>query len=273
MRKIGPFKKQVITLLACALMALSGYGCDGDGSGGGVCTETIQGIGSTSKAKLYYPCNISGPVGATTMSGGFMERLATVEWLSNDIARAGYVVLAFTPSNPLGMVSQWRDAHKNCIEKLKSFNASHERLKGKIDTGKLSTCGHSKGGGGSLWASSELRGELATTVGMAPWMEEFSPDDLGTISAATFIQAGANDTLAINAMTRKEYGGLSSSIDKCYYEYSDMGHMAWANASGETATTLSGDIIQWMNYYMNGQGSLPAVCSGGGSNAAPGGCK
>jgi hypothetical protein len=163
-----------------------------------------------SDAELYYPNTISGTVGATTMSAGYTQALGNVEWLSRKVAESGYVVLAFTPTNNLGMVSGWRDAHKNCITKLKNINSNHSVLRGKINTAKLQTCGHSKGGGGSLWASSELTTQLKTTVGMAPYQEGFYDSTLGSVTAATFVQAGGSDTLATNSMTRGEYSGLSS---------------------------------------------------------------
>jgi hypothetical protein len=251
----GLGKRHIALLLTLSILVFAGWGCDG-GTSGSVCTENISGVGSTSAARLYYPCNLSAPTGATTMSGGFMETLGNVDWLSKDIAESGYVVLAFTPSNVMGMVSQWKSAHKNSIDRLKALNTSHAKLRGLIDTSKLQTCGHSKGGGGSLWASSELKGELATTVGMAPWMEGFTANTLRSITAPTLIQAGAIDSLAVGSMTRAEYNGLGN-IEKCYQSYPGYGHMAWYNASGSTASTLSGDIIAWMDYFMNGQGSNP----------------
>ncbi len=252
-------RKCIVLLMALSIFAFVGMACDGGGTTNAVCTENVAGVGSTSAAKLYYPCNISSRTGATTMSGGYMETLANFDWLSQAITKSGYVVLAFTPANTMGMVSQWRNAHKNCIDRLKTINTTHAKLRGMIDTGKLQTCGHSKGGGGSLWASSELRGELKTTIGMAPWTEEFTPATLRTITSPTFIQAGSTDSLAIASMTRSEYNGLGN-IPKCYYSYAGYGHMAWYNASGTTASRLSGDIIAWMDYYMNGEGSGPAVC-------------
>jgi esterase/lipase len=249
--------KHFTLFLVLAMVAFLGVGCDDD-----VCTDNISGIGRTAGARLYYPCDISSPAGATSMTSGYMGTLSDVQWLSNDLAEAGYIVLAFTPANTLGMVEQWKEAHKNCISRLKQLNTTHSKLKGLIDTGKLSTCGHSKGGGGSLWASSELGSQLKTTVGMAPWMEGFIPATLGSIKAATFIQAGSLDTLATASMTRSEYNGLGN-ISKCYKTYSGYDHLAWATATGNRASTLSGDIIDWMKYYLDGVGSPPSGCTGG----------
>jgi len=252
-------KKSLSVILSLSLIALFGYGCDG---GSGTITVEDPGyISGTSDAELYYPNTISGTVGATTMSAGYTQALGNVEWLSRKVAESGYVVLAFTPTNNLGMVSGWRDAHKNCITKLKNINSNHSVLRGKINTAKLQTCGHSKGGGGSLWASSELTTQLKTTVGMAPYQEGFFDSTLGSVTAATFVQAGGSDTLATNSMTRGEYSGLSSRISRMYVEYSGYGHLAWDGATGTTASRISGDIIAWMKYYMDGQTSYASTLS------------
>ena len=245
-------------MTALVLFAFIGLGCDGSISSG-VCTENVAGVVGALNAKLYYPCNISSPTGATTMTGGFMETLSNVDWLSRDVAQSGYVVLAFTPTNIMGMVSGWKIAHKNCISRLKAINTSHRKLRGMIDTSKMQTCGHSKGGGSALWASAELGSQLKTTIGMAPWMEGFTPLTLQRVSAATLIQAGSIDSLAVGPMTLAEYGGLGN-IPKCYKTYPGYGHMAWFNATGAQAANLSGDVIRWMHYYLDGQGSAP--CSG-----------
>lgn len=248
------YNKSLLLILSLSFITLFGYACDS----GNVCTDSVYFVPNTSEAQLYYPCDISTATGATTMSSGYTGTLDDVDWLSESIAEEGYVVLAFTPSNIYGLVSGWRDAHKSCISELKDINSTHSVLRGKIDTGKLSTCGHSKGGGGSLWASSQLQGDLRTTVGMAPYREGFVDSTLNSITAATFIQAGASDTLANNAMTRGEYSGLGN-ISKMYVEYTGYGHLAWANAIGSTADRLSGDIIAWMKYYMDGETSYAST--------------
>lgn len=249
-------RKTFALLLALTLLGFMGYGCDSGSSSGGIITAENHGrVGrSTSATKLYYPNSISGTTGASTMSSGFTGTLDDIEWLSERVAEAGFVVLAFTPANTLGMVSQWRDAHKDCIDELIDINNTHSTLRGKIDTSKLNISGHSKGGGGSLWASAQLTTRIRTTVPFAPYEEGFGDSALRTVTAATFIQAGAGDTLATNGMTRGEYGGLGN-ISKKYVEYTGYTHMAWANATGNTANKIADDMIAWLQYYLNGDTS------------------
>ncbi len=239
------FCRRTIGLLAIALTLFGVYGCD-------ICEESVR-VSDTSGARLYYRCDIadsSQSVGATTMTSGYLGTYSSVEWLSTKVADEGYVVLAATPTNPYGMVSGWRDAHKACVAKLKELNVTHTTLRGKIDTSKLQTCGHSKGGGGSLWASAQLQGELRSTIGMAPWQEQFSDSDLRTIASATFIQAGSLDTLATGLMTLGEYNALPSGIPKAYIRYSGTDHMSWATG-GSNQDRLARDVVAWMKYYLD----------------------
>jgi hypothetical protein len=251
-------KKSLSLVLAMAMLTLIGYGCDG---GTSTITQERVTISGATNAQLYYPTSIISATAATSMSAGYTQTLQNVEWLSKKLAETGYVVLAFTPDNTLGYVAQWRDLHKASIQKLKEINSNHSVLRGKINTAKLQTCGHSKGGGGSLWASSQLTSQLKTTIGMAPYQEGFSDSTLGSITAATFVQAGGGDTLATNSMTRGEYGGLSTSISRMYVEYTGYDHLAWDSATGNTASRISGDIIAWMKYYMDGQTSYSSTLS------------
>jgi len=233
-------KKALLLMLA---LTLFGYGCDV----GQVCNESGGLVAGTSATRLYYPCDISQPTGATTMTGGFMETLQNVAWLSTDLAEEGYVVLAFTPTNIMGMVAGWETAHLASINRLKAINQNHRKLRGLIDTNKLQTCGHSKGGGGALAASGRLGSQLATTIGMAPWREGVM--NLGGIKAATLIQAGTMDTLATAPMTLGEYGALGN-IPKAYKTY-PVSHMGWVTRNAP----IRNDIVAWMRCHMDNDSS------------------
>lgn len=251
-------QKVFAALIALSFLVLFGYACVPDD----IVVEDVRFVDGASDAKLYYPKDITSLTPATTMSAGYTQTLSNVEWLSESLAKEGFIVLGLTPDNTFGMVNNWRQMHKGGIAKLKELNNNHNVLRGLIDTGKLQTCGHSKGGGGSLWASSELQGDLDTTIAMAPYCGgEFNMNILRDITSPTFIQAGSSDTLATNSMTRDEYASLSSSISRRYAEYSGYGHLAWDGATGSTAGRISGDIIAWMRYYMDGDTSYAGTLS------------
>jgi len=251
-------RKFTALLLAISMIALFGYGCEEDPI---VCTDEVGWVSDTINTQLYYPCDISSPTGATTMSAGYTQSLENVEWLSEKVVEAGYVVLAFTPTSNYDLVSGWRDAHEACIEELKSVNATHSVLRGMIDESKLQTCGHSKGGGGSLWAASRLQGTLKTAIGMAPYEEGFFDSTLGSVTAATFVQAGAADTLATTMMTTGEYNGLGT-ISKMFSLYTGYDHLAWTTSgTASRQDRISGDIIAWMKYYMDGDTSYASTLS------------
>lgn len=242
-------KRSFVLLLALLAIIMSSYGCDD------VCTENGGAVQQAANTKLYYPCQISSPTAATTISSGFIQGLSDIQWLSQKIAEDGYIVLALTPVNRLGMVSQWRNMHKSGVQRLKTINSSHAKLRGMISDYQVS--GHSKGGGGTLWAAADLRGELTTAIAMAPYREVTDlAMGLNNITAATLIQAGGGDTLATNPMTRAYYDQLPNGISKGYFEYVGYDHVAWTSTSAMGRQgRISGDYLAWMNYYINGDTS------------------
>ncbi len=251
--KFSKFK--IVALFAFTMMLLVSFGCDTGGGIGQVCTENVRGISRTAGAKLYYPCNPSGQLPASTMSSGWTAGLNAIEWLSRPMAAEGTVVLAFTPANKMGMVEQWAAAHKNTFQKLKEINQSHRVLAGKIDESKMQIAGYSKGGGGTLAAAASLGGSVASAVGMAPYCGgEYSMATLRRMQAATFIQAGGvADTLARPTMTWQEYQSLPSGISKLYKRHSAWGHLEWA--MGVNQGTIKNEIFAWMDYYLRGDTS------------------
>lgn len=250
--------KKAIALVSTLLMlALILNGCDGLTASNQVCSEDGGRVSGTTKTMLYYPCSISGPTAATTMSSGFGGNLYAMQWISNRLAEEGFVVLAFTPSNNMGPITGWRDAHKNCIARLQALNSSHRVLQGKIDLDKLQTCGHSRGASGSLLASADLTGTLKSTVALAPWQTSVG-NAYSAITSPTLIQAGSSDSMAVPSMTQGAYNGLGN-ISKAYFVYEGMTHTAWSAAQEPTASILADGVIAWMHYYMDGDTSYQSA--------------
>ena len=250
--------KSVYFLLALSMVIFAAYGCDEDN----ICSESVY-VSDTREARVYYPCDISAPTPATTMCSGYIGDYDDIEFLSEAVTASGYVVLAFTPTTEYGFVEGWKDAHKSSIAELQDMNENHSVLSGKIDTNKLQTSGHSKGGGGAIQAAAELGDSVSSSIGMAPYQGmEFYDFNLRNMTAATFVQAaGIADYLATPSMTEDEYDALPDDISKCYKRHSAWGHFEWTGLSTTYHDTLSEEVIAWMRYYLSNDTSMEDVIS------------
>ena len=271
MKKNHFFKTQATLLLLVSFLALIAFGCEaqqdpGCGSNSGskpvnkVCKESVS-VDKTAGAMLYYPCGISRPAAATTLTGGTGGTWESVEWLSNEIAAAGYVVVSFTAMNYVnGLVPKWTNGHLSAIDKIKALNSSHSILRGKIRTNAIQVAGHSKGGGGALDAAIKRGSEVASVVGMAPYsklfgtgQEEYPVAQLSTVRAAVLIQSGGDkDKNSPPYVTREQYDALPDDISKAYHRFDSFGHMTWAKPGSDAQhARLARDIIAWMKYYLD----------------------
>jgi predicted alpha/beta-hydrolase family hydrolase len=210
---------------------------------------------------LYYPCAIHEPIPATTLTSGRGASYLALNWLAMQIASNGFIVLGMTPLDRFGNDSGWRDIHLSGIAKLKRLNSESDLLKDKIAIDKLQVCGHSKGGGGALWAADILGAELKSTIAMCPWQEEFT--SLSGIRTPTFIQAGDYDIFATREMTFGEYNMLPTNISRAYFEYTSAHHFSWGVLNlGRRHPALGSDIVAWMNYYLKDDMSQHLKLSG-----------
>lgn len=218
--------------------------------------SSVAVVSNTASATLYYPCSIPEPIPATTLMSGNAAPHNVLEWLATQIVVNGFVVLGMTPLDKFGLDSGWRDAHLSGIAKLKDLNSGSDLLKGKsdllkgkIDIDKLQVCGHSKGGGGALWAADMLGSELKSVVAMCPWQEEYS--NLSGIRAPTFIQSGGSDIYATHEMTFGEYNMIPTGISKAYFEYPDAHHFSWGKiGANDYHPAIGSDVVAWMRYYL-----------------------
>lgn len=237
------------------------------------CSSDIN-VSYTTAATLYYPCSIAEPIPATTMMSGNAAPHRVLEWLARRIVVNDFVVLGMTPLDKFGLDSGWRDSHLSGIAKLKRLNSGADLLKGKsdlmkgkIDIHNLQVCGHSKGGGGALWAADMLGNELKSVIAMCPWQEEFT--DLSGIRTPTLIQSGGSDIYATHDMTFGEYSMIPTGISKAYFEYLSAHHFSWGRIGKESHhPTLGSDVVAWMKYYLKGDMSqYPKLSSAAGKSS------
>jgi dienelactone hydrolase len=200
----------IFGLAALSFTSLASAG-PAPGSSGGqkVCTYST-GLTSLSyrSARVSYPCTISGKAPATTLTGGFTNTKEDMYWLADHLSSHGFIVIAITPTNNLGLPPGWERAHKGGIDKLKSENSRiGSAIRNKVDTSKLGIMGFSMGGGGTLLAAADLGTQIKTAVPLAPWLGASIPA-YRNIKAKTLVISGASDSVAFPATIAGYYRNL-----------------------------------------------------------------
>ena len=275
------FNKIFIALLISVSMLFI-FGCEPTSDNSYDVGRTVYSQGSRDSARIFYPENIDQltDVGATTLTSGMGGTKEGMYWLAEPIADAGMVVVAVSASDNM-TVSGYETAHKSGIGILKEENNNPDSpIYGKI--GKYGIMGYSKGGGGSINASSDLGDEVDTCIGLAPW----GANPSSNLSAATMILTGTTDMIAAASMGKGAFEDLPD-VPRLYASLRGEGHMFWnMNSNPGNADDL---IVAWLKYYLEGDSSYLSVIEspgseftdyeyhpdgsgGGGGTPGPGGC-
>jgi dienelactone hydrolase len=221
-----------------------------------VCQHELPATDTFKEAVYFYPCDIREPSPAVTLSGGYGNTYRNLQWMAEALAEADYVVLAITPTNIYGKVEQWRNAHIEGQKTLVSTNASADSpLAGKINTNKRAIAGFSMGGGATLLAGTELKGEIKALAAFAPFLlkEERNVAPV----APTLILAGERDLLVTNeSIVEISSHVVSSAKDHLIASYRNGRHQQWYRAEITTNRDSYKELtIAWFNRYLKGDDS------------------
>ncbi len=287
MRSYFLFKKPIFILMLLAVFTLTGYGCDfaGGGSNNGWENNGSTNTGGTaptdkgkftkctynqnlrdagwSSAIVYYPCEKgAGPFPASTLTGGWTNEKEEMDWLASHVVTHGYILIAMTPVNKMGLNPQWRTAHNAGIAKLKSENNNPSSpIAGLVNTNALQIMGYSKGGGGTLLAADDQGANLKTAQAIAPYFD--TVHTLNKVRAATIIYTGTEDTVAVPQQSVMMYNSLPASIDRTLCYFNGFNHMVWWNKGDPTAHERALTyIVSWMKVYLSGDTSYKSYLDG-----------
>lgn len=257
-------------------LALASYGtaasagpAPGTSGGQSVCNYST-GLTSLSylSARVSYPCNLSGTAPATTLTGGYTNTKEDMYWLADHLTSHGYIVIAITPTNNLGLPPGWATAHKGGIDKLKSENGrALSPIRNKVDVNKLGIMGFSMGGGGTLLAAGDLGTQIKTAVPLAPWLGVSIPS-YRNIKAKTLVISGASDTVAFPATIAGYYNNLPA-ITKGLAEVRGASHLDWfgVTASSAQQTRFKTLTTAWLKTYLTGDTSYQTYFNGSAHNS------
>ncbi|MBL4832432.1 MAG: hypothetical protein JKY26_00495, partial [Pseudomonas sp.] len=112
-----------------------------------VCQHEMPATEAYKEAVFFYPCELSAPTPATTLTAGYNNTYRNLQWMAEAMADAGYVVLAMSPIDIYGDAPQWTAAHLGGQKTLIAENNRIDSpLKGKIDIERRGIAGFSMGG-------------------------------------------------------------------------------------------------------------------------------
>ncbi len=223
------------------------------------CTYIPPANAAYAEAKVWYPCNVTGTLAATTLISGGTKVYSDYAKLAEHLASHGYIVFAMTPANPVLLSnSAWTSAQKAGILQLKKENtrtgtsANPNPIKGKINTAKLQVLGHSLGGGGTLLAAASLGTGIKTAQALTPAIMG-STLSLSRIKAKTNIIAGVNDTTALPLLVSVYYNSLPLTLDRTFMVFYGVDHWTFINTGAEPyQSRVFKYITAFMKYHLDG---------------------
>jgi len=214
-------------------------------------TSSLNNSGYAS-AIVSYPCEATGRLPATTLTGGYTNTKEDMYWLKDHVVSHGYIVIAMTPTNTLGNTDTWKTAHLAGHAKLLSENTrSGSTINGRVDTARTQIMGFSKGGGGTLKAANTLGTNIKTAQALAPWLESTSNSWSG-IRAATVLHTGTSDSIAPSSKVKTFYTQLPTTISRSYIKFNGVSHGVWYSGNSSERTRLKTQIVAWMKVYLTG---------------------
>lgn len=209
-------------------------------------------------ATIYYPARWNGwlapkdtaesPYPGVVFAPGFASTKGDYDWVPNHLVTHGYVVLSFTPPNPVLIdVTQWAAGIRSGIDKLVAENRGYfSPIRHLVDESRFGAMGVSMGGAGALEAAGK-DGRIAAVVPLAPGNSELGSfifeearEWAARITAPTQIQIGSHDCI-VGPQGALEYYGLLSLPTREYVEIAGANHVNYLDAGsfGEVA----GEIV------------------------------
>jgi dienelactone hydrolase len=204
-----------------------------------------------SSSVLYYPTNAPPPFAVVAFAPGYTATKDDYkDFLGPLLASHGIVILLTTPTNT---DADQPPARGDDLEAaLKHLVAENERegspVKGKLAADRACITGQSMGGGGTLWAATDLGDMIRCAVPLQPWQPGQSFDK---IVAPTMFIAAQNDTVAGVAQNAKYfYDSMPGSTIKYYVEFAGADHFLTTNDLGTAYDVQSKYMIAFYKVYL-----------------------
>ncbi|MAR00835.1 MAG: hypothetical protein CMI00_09930 [Oceanospirillaceae bacterium] len=219
-----------------------------------VCQTALADSPAYKEAVIFFPCQITTPLPALTLTGGYNNTYRNLLWMTEALAANGYIVLTMTPNDINGTVSEWQQLHLQGQTLLHTENQRETSdVSGKIDTQRLGMAGFSMGGGGVLLAAAELKDQIQAVTAFAPFLLE-EDRSLASPSAATLILAGDRDLLVTNESVGQIWQAVTASASaSALMKYHNGRHQQWyRNEFPQNRDSYLRLTLAWLDHYLKG---------------------
>jgi dienelactone hydrolase len=195
----------------------------------GVGTVTVPTSAGFGGGTIFYPTGVSGPFAVISVSPGFTETAANLDW-GNRLASNGFVTIVINTSNtfenPATRSTEQRQALTYAINQS---NTSGSPIAGLVDANRKGVAGHSMGGGATLLSEQAD----PTILAGAPWAPWNTSTDFSNVTVPTLITACQNDSIAaVNQHASPMYNSIPASTHKSYISVAGQDHFCANAASG-----------------------------------------
>ena len=198
-------------------------------------------------ARIFYPAlsngssvqvNTSGaPYPGIVVTDGLLSTWRMIDWIPQNLASQGYVVLCFTTPDPSSNDSaQWAYGFEEGISKLKSENSLKAspiyHMLGNPSK-QFGIIGMSTGGAGVIEAAADNpNGEIGAAVALAPGADDQASTDNVNAAAAKIrvpiqLQVGSNDGLVPPASVSNDYNLIPDTTIKEFLEIYGANHVGY----------------------------------------------
>lgn len=203
-----------------------------------------------SSSIMFYPTDAPPPYAAVAFSPGFTAtKEQYMEFLGPLLASHGIAILLTTPTTTGDFPTQRSaDLQAALMAIAKENTREGSPLKGKLATDRMCVTGHSMGGGGTLWAASELGDKIRCAVPLQPWQPGQSFSQI--VAPTMFIAAEADTVAGVASNASLFYESIPDTTPKYYVEFAGASHFLTSNTRGSNYEGQSKYMIAFYKVYL-----------------------
>lgn len=201
-------------------------------------------------AIMYYPKDATPPFAAAVFSPGFTAtKEQYMNFLGELLATHGIAMLLTTPTTTGDLPTQRAEDLEAAVKVIARENTRDgSPLKGKLAPDRVCVTGHSMGGGGTLWAATDLGNMIRCAVPLQPWQPGQS---FAMITAPTMFIAAQSDSVAgVASNASLFYDSIPDTVKKYYVEFAGASHFLTTNDLGMSYDGQSKYMIAFYKRYL-----------------------